>query len=86
MTASAPGRPAWLTLLAGAVVILGFLNFLWFFSESSTIGDASRGYIRDGRYYLVHAARATEVSRQGERYQPVRDSPAAHQPEDSDVH
>ena len=64
MTASAPGRPAWLTLLAGAVVILGFLNFLWFFSESSTIGDASRGYIRDGRYYLVHAGRATEVSRQ----------------------
>jgi hypothetical protein len=51
-------------LLAGAVVILGFLNFLWFFSESSTIGDASRGYIRDGRYYLVHAGRATEVSRQ----------------------
>jgi hypothetical protein len=51
-----------LTLVAAAVVALGFLNFLWFFAESSTIGDAGRGFIRDGHYFVVHAGRATEVS------------------------
>ena len=34
----------WLTALAFAAVVIGFLNFIWFFSESSTIGDANRGY------------------------------------------
>jgi hypothetical protein len=50
----------WVALV---VVAIGFLNFVWFFSESSTIGDAQRGYILDGRYYLVHAGVGTEVSR-----------------------
>jgi hypothetical protein len=50
----------WVALV---VVAIGFLNFLWFFSESSTIGDAQRGYIRDGHYYLVHGGVATEVTR-----------------------
>ena len=49
--------------VAIVVVAIGFLNFLWFFSESSTIGDAQRGYISDGHYYLVHAGVATEVTR-----------------------
>jgi hypothetical protein len=57
-------RRRWLTALAFAAVVIGFLNFIWFFSESSTIGDANRGYTRDGRYFLVHAGRATEVSRE----------------------
>ena len=57
-------RRRWLTALALAAVVIGFLNFIWFFSESSTIGDANRGYTRDGRYFLVHAGRATEVSRE----------------------
>jgi hypothetical protein len=52
-----------LTALAFMAVVIGFVNFLWFFAESSTIGDANRGYTRDGRYFLVHAGRATEVSR-----------------------
>ncbi len=63
MTREAPRR-RWLTALAFAAVVIGFLNFIWFFSESSTIGDANRGYTRDGRYFLVHAGRATEVSRE----------------------
>jgi hypothetical protein len=49
--------------LACIAVAIGFLNFVWFFSESSTIGDASRGVVRDGHYFLVHAGVATEVSR-----------------------
>jgi hypothetical protein len=49
--------------VAIVVVAIGFLNFLWFFSESSTIGDAQRGYVRDGHYYLVHAGVATEVTK-----------------------
>jgi hypothetical protein len=57
-------RRRWLTALAVVAVVIGFLNFLWFFAESSTIGDANRGYTRDGRYFLVHAGRATEVSRE----------------------
>jgi len=57
-------RRRWLTALAFAAVVIGFLNFIWFFAESSTIGDANRGYTRDGRYFLVHAGRATEVSRE----------------------
>jgi hypothetical protein len=57
-------RRRWLTALAFAAVVIGFLNFIWFFSESSTIGDANRGYTRVGRYFLVHAGRATEVSRE----------------------
>lgn len=51
----------WLALVA---VVIGFLNFVWLFAESSTVGDAQRGYVRDGRYYLVHAGVATEVSRE----------------------
>ena len=50
----------WLALV---VLAIGFLNFLWFFSESSTIGDAQRGYVSDGHYYLVHAGVATEVTK-----------------------
>lgn len=50
--------------LALAAVVIGFANFVWFFAESTTIGDAQRGYVRDGRYYLVHAGVATEVSRE----------------------
>jgi hypothetical protein len=57
-------RRRWLTALAVVAVVMGSLNFLWFFAESSTIGDANRGYTRDGRYFLVHAGRATEVSRE----------------------
>jgi hypothetical protein len=57
-------RRRWLTALAFVAVVIGFLNFIWFFSESSTIGDATRGYTRDGHYFLVHAGRATEVSRE----------------------
>jgi hypothetical protein len=57
-------RRRWLTALAFSAVVIGFLNFLWFFAESSTIGDANRGYTRDGRYFLVHAGHATEVSRE----------------------
>jgi hypothetical protein len=57
-------RRRWLTALAFAAVAIGFLNFIWFFAESSTIGDANRGYTRDGRYFLVRAGRATEVSRE----------------------
>lgn len=49
--------------LAIVVVAIGFMNFLWFFAESSTIGDAQRGHIRDGHYYLVHAGVATEVTK-----------------------
>jgi hypothetical protein len=64
MTASAPGRPSWLTWLAGAVVVLGFLNFLWFFAESAKAGDALNGYVRDGHYFLSSHGRATEVSRE----------------------
>jgi hypothetical protein len=47
---SLPKRRRWLTALAFAAVVIGFLNFLWFFAESSTIGDATRGYTRDWRY------------------------------------
>ena len=50
--------------VAIAAIAIGFLNFTWLIAESSTIGDAQRGYIRDGRYYLVHAGIATEVSRE----------------------
>jgi hypothetical protein len=50
----------WVALV---VLAVGFLNFLWFFSESSTIGDAQRGYISNGHYYLVHAGVATEVTK-----------------------
>jgi hypothetical protein len=57
-------RRRWLTALAFVAVVIGFLNFIWFFAESSTIGDANRGYTRDGRYFLVHAGHATEVSRE----------------------
>jgi hypothetical protein len=63
-TTPMPPRRRWLTALAFVAVVIGFLNFIWFFSESSTIGDANRGYTRDGRYFLVHAGRATEVSRE----------------------
>ena len=48
--------------LACVAVAVGFLNFVWFFAESSTIGDANRGFVRDGHYFLVHAGVATEVS------------------------
>jgi hypothetical protein len=64
MTASAPSRPTWLTWLAGAVVILGFVNFLWFFAESAKAGDALNGYVRDGHYFLSSHGRVTEVSRE----------------------
>lgn len=57
-------RSGLLTVVAAAVAALGFLNFVWFFAESSTIGDAGRGFIRDGHYFLVQAGRATEVSRE----------------------
>jgi hypothetical protein len=50
----------WVALV---VLAVGFLNFLWFLYESSTIGDAQRGYIVDGHYYLVHAGLATEVTK-----------------------
>jgi hypothetical protein len=63
-TRPASPRRRWLTALAFAAIVIGFLNFIWFFAESSTIGDANRGYTRDGRYFLVHAGRATEVSRE----------------------
>lgn len=64
MTTRPSPRSRLLTALASAAVVIGFLNFLWFFAESSTVGDANRGYTRDGRYFLVHAGRATEVSRE----------------------
>ena len=54
----------WLPWLALAAVVIGFANFTWFFAESSTIGDAQRGYVRDGRYYLAHAGVAVEVTRE----------------------
>lgn len=60
-----------LTALAFVAVVIGFLNFLWFFAESSTIGDATRGYTRDGRYFLVHAGRATEVSREAYQWSSI---------------
>jgi hypothetical protein len=50
--------------VACVAVAVGFLNFVWFFSESSTIGDASRGFVRDGHYFLVRAGVATEVTRE----------------------
>jgi hypothetical protein len=62
-TSPAHRRPVWLAVLAGLAAVLGFLNFLWFMAESSTIGDAGRGFIRDGHYYLVNAGVATEVSK-----------------------
>ena len=52
MVSSAHRRPVWLAVLAGLAAVIGFLNFLWFMAESSTIGDAARGFIRDGHYYL----------------------------------
>jgi hypothetical protein len=54
----------WLPWLALIAIVVGFANFTWFFAESSTIGDAQRGYVRDGHYYLVRAGVATEVSRE----------------------
>jgi hypothetical protein len=63
MTSPARRQPTWLIGLAGLAVVLGFLNFLWFFAESATIGDAGRGYIREGHYFLVNAGVATEVSK-----------------------
>lgn len=54
----------WLPWLALAAVVIGFANFIWFFTESTTIGDAQRGYARDGRYYLVHRGLPTEVSKE----------------------
>ena len=54
----------WLPWLALAAVVIGFANFLWFFAESSTIGDAQRGYVRDGRYYLINRGVPTEVSKE----------------------
>lgn len=54
----------WLPWLALAAVVIGFANFIWFFAESSTIGDAQRGYVRDGRYYLMHRGIPTEVSKE----------------------
>jgi hypothetical protein len=47
-----------------AVVVIGFVNFMWFFAESTTIGDTQRGFVRDGHYFLVHGRVATEVSRE----------------------
>jgi hypothetical protein len=59
-----PVRPRRLLPWVALVVLaIGFLNFLWFFSESSTIGDAQRGYTSDGHYFLVHAGVATEVNK-----------------------
>lgn len=60
-TSLANRRPTWLAVIAGLAFVLGFLNFVWFFAESSTIGDANRGFVRDGRYFLVNAGVATEV-------------------------
>jgi hypothetical protein len=54
----------WLPWLALAVLVIGFVNFMWFFAESTTMGDTQRGFIRDGHYYLVHGSVATEVSRE----------------------
>ena len=56
----------WLQWLALVAIVLGFLNFMWLFVESTTVGDASRGYVQDGHYYLrratAHGMVATEVS------------------------
>jgi hypothetical protein len=54
----------WLPWLALAAVVIGFVNFMWFFAESTTIGDTQHGFIRDGHYFLVHGGVATEVSRE----------------------
>lgn len=62
-TGSEGRRPTWLIGLAGLAVVVGFLNFLWFFAESATIGDAGRGFVRDGYYFLVNAGIATQVSK-----------------------
>jgi hypothetical protein len=58
------GAKRWLQWLALVALVVGFLNFTWFFAESATVGDASDGYVRDGRFYLVRGAVATEVSRE----------------------
>ena len=54
----------WLQWLALVAIVVGFLNFTWLLAESSTVGDASDGFVRDGRYYLVRGSVATEVSRE----------------------
>jgi hypothetical protein len=50
-----------LPYLALIAIIVGFVNFFWFFGESVTMGDASQGYTEDGRYYLGNKGTYTEV-------------------------
>jgi hypothetical protein len=54
----------WLQWFALAAFILGLANFLWFWVESATMGDALQGRIENGHYILVNKGVATEVSRE----------------------
>jgi hypothetical protein len=57
-------RPAWLTWLAALAAVIGFVNFLWYIAEGSTVGDANRGYVDDGHYFFLKAGHAIEVSKE----------------------
>jgi hypothetical protein len=49
--------------LALIAVLVGFVNFIWFFAESAAFGgDGLNGYARDGHYFLGSHGSYTEVS------------------------
>lgn len=57
------GMRRWLSWLAVAVVVLGFVNFFWFMAASSALGgDALNGHVTDGHYYVASHGTYTEVS------------------------
>ena len=52
-----------LPYLALLAIVVGFINFFWFFAESAALGgDALNGYARDGHYYVASHGSYTEVS------------------------
>lgn len=53
-----------LKTLSTVVVVVGVVNFLWFFVESLQLGgDGLSGHIRDGHYYVSAHGVDTEVTR-----------------------
>src|SRR4051812_31916581 len=55
----------WASWIGGALFAIAVVNFTAFFVLSLTWGgEALSGKIEDGRYYLAHKGRYTEVSEQ----------------------
>lgn len=52
-----------LPYLALIAVVVGFINFSWFFAEGTTLGgDGLNGYASNGHYFVSNHGRYTEVS------------------------